>query len=277
MATTRLIPDDTLFSNETPEVAYWAGFLMADGTVTRNGASFVVSLSLSENDLDHLLKFRDFLGKQDEPGTMPQDMRRVAVGSKRLGNDLARWGVVPNKTYVGIIPSDIPNELLPHYIRGLIDGDGGIYIYHYRWSSWTVGMTNNETVIRQVEKTLQDTLGISPYVFLENEDPTSSHKTYGLKFSHKRDVRDTVIWLEYGGDAPAMSRKREKALEIIATDPHSIRNRPNTPTDESYLRPSLICEYCGETFRPKGRHRPNQRCCSASHAAYIRNRERRLA
>src|ERR1035437_3192398 len=123
MATTRLIPDDTLFSNETPEVAYWAGFLMADGTVTRNGASFVVSLSLSENDLDNLLKFRDFLGKQDEPGTMPQDMRRVAVGSKRLGNDLARWGVVPNKTYVGIIPSDIPNELLPHYIRGLIDGD----------------------------------------------------------------------------------------------------------------------------------------------------------
>ena len=273
----RSIPDDTIFSAETPEVAYWAGFLMADGGVARNRTSFVISLSLSTDDLDHLLKFRDFIGKRDDPGTMPQDMRRVAVGSKRLGDDLARWGVIPNKTYVGSIPSDIPQELIPHYIRGLIDGDGGIYIYRYTWTSWTIGMTNNETVIRQVAHILQDTLGISPYVFMEKEDPQTHHRTYGLKFSHKRDVRDAVIWLGYGGDGQAMTRKREKALEIIATDPRTIRNRPRTSEDEASLRPALICEYCGDEFRPKGRHRPNQRCCSASHAAHLRNRQRHSA
>lgn len=220
----RNIPDDTIFSNETPETAYWAGFLMADGGVSPQGGSFVTTLSLSSLDQEHLEAFNRFLGRSRPVRPRPNGECVVSVGSLRLANDLVRWGVVPNKTYAGSIPDDIPPQLLPHYTRGLVDGDGGIYICRCRqWTSWTVGLTNNASVIDRVASILKEHLDIDAYIFTEKVNERSRHITRGLKFSSKRDVRDAVIWMGYGGDGPALPRKREKALTIISTDPNTLR------------------------------------------------------
>jgi hypothetical protein len=43
-----------------------------------------------------------------------------------LADDLLPWGIVPRKTYNFIAPQ-IPDFLLPSYLRGWADGDGQIY------------------------------------------------------------------------------------------------------------------------------------------------------
>jgi len=42
-----------------------------------------------------------------------------------MATDLEKFGVVPRKTLLTFLPSLSP-ELMPHLIRGIIDGDGSI-------------------------------------------------------------------------------------------------------------------------------------------------------
>ena len=51
----------------------------------------------------------------------------ISVRSNLLVNDLNKYGIIKNKTYkTSHLPSIAP-EMLPHFMRGLIDGDGSIY------------------------------------------------------------------------------------------------------------------------------------------------------
>ena len=43
-------------------------------------------------------------------------------------NDLRQYGIIPNKTYLTKHLPNIPKEFLPHFLRGLLDGDGWISI-----------------------------------------------------------------------------------------------------------------------------------------------------
>ena len=53
---------------------------------------------------------------------------KVSFGAKKIGEDLAKYGVVQNKSKtIKKVPFDlIPHKYLKYYFRGLIDGDGCI-------------------------------------------------------------------------------------------------------------------------------------------------------
>lgn len=121
---TRVIWNENIFQERTPEVAYWAGFLLADGSIGKNKSNstlrYYLTLSLHIKDLNHLNRYREFLG-------IEKSLRRVCQVSKiNLIDDMIYWGICPNKTYEPIIPQ-VSDELFPHFLRGVIDGDGCIY------------------------------------------------------------------------------------------------------------------------------------------------------
>ena len=115
--------------------AYWLGFLSADGCIVdTNKGSKRVQLILKEDDRDHLEKLVKCID-----GNMPITLRkqtvngnvygscRLVIHSTEMANDLIKHGVTPRKTFTIKFP-DISEKLIPHYIRGLIDGDGSLYI-----------------------------------------------------------------------------------------------------------------------------------------------------
>jgi len=116
------------FATVTPEAAYWVGFLMADGTISGRQ----IACTVSECDMGHLEKLRDFLGYGGEIIRIPggdlgkykrKATVRLAVSSARLVKDLNRFGIVPRKTHtacVNLLESD------RHFWRGVVDGDGWI-------------------------------------------------------------------------------------------------------------------------------------------------------
>lgn len=121
---------EDVFDTLTPESAYWIGMLMADGCVGATSASFTVTLSLHSRDLDHVLAFRKFLGsvcavKVHESGGSP--MATFVVTSKRLGESLSRYGVVPRKSLIAVARGGVENSR--DFWRGVIDGDGSLGIY----------------------------------------------------------------------------------------------------------------------------------------------------
>ena len=116
---------------DTEEKAYWLGFLMADGCVTKKSElQGRLSLALSLKDINHLIKFKKFM---KSPSTIREYLVdgkyptcSILINNINLVNDLIELGVVPNKTEIAKFPKFLPDFLVNHFIRGLMDGDGSI-------------------------------------------------------------------------------------------------------------------------------------------------------
>jgi hypothetical protein len=126
--------DHEFFSRDTEESFYVAGFLAADGWKTkRSGGGFSIGLQLCAKDLEHLKNIKKLIGcttplkfrkRKNTTGTTSFSYTFVA-NSKQCYNDLERFGVVENKTYVLRLPEWLSkHKLVHHFMRGYIDGDG---------------------------------------------------------------------------------------------------------------------------------------------------------
>ena len=123
-------------SIDTEEKAYWLGFIYADGyigsTPIRDDKKSVYNfeLSLALKDIEHLEKFRKFIGFEKEI-TKDSYRCRIMVANKHFWTILNNYGCTPNKSLTLKFPNYIPNNLIRHFIRGYFDGDGCITRHVY--------------------------------------------------------------------------------------------------------------------------------------------------
>lgn len=140
-------------SNNSPDLAYIAGFIFADGNLAerklKTGSTYKLSVALNEKDTNVLEYICDCLGLNYErinyiQPRIGQQQRHICIGHKKLAELLKPWGVIPNKTY-NFIPPNISDDLLPHFLRGWIDGDGTIRV-RCRKSSY-IRLTGNKEAL----------------------------------------------------------------------------------------------------------------------------------
>lgn len=129
---------------DTEEKAYWLGFLCADGSVLEqkrkssgNTKTMVLEVSLCFDDVIHLEKLKESIDANipikerivEFNGKMYKSVR-LNVCCTKMCRDLCRLGCVPRKTFGMEFPSYnlVPQHLYRHFMRGLFDGDGSIYI-----------------------------------------------------------------------------------------------------------------------------------------------------
>lgn len=128
--------NDRIFESiDTEEKAYWLGFLYADGCVHKFKNSYKIELTLQESDLEHLLKFKDFIDWKESPKHRDaQKAYRISFGSRKVAEDLINLGCIPNKSLVLTFPDKVPDSLIRHFIRGYFDGDGSIHLVENKHS-----------------------------------------------------------------------------------------------------------------------------------------------
>ncbi len=116
--------DQTVFDViDNEEKAYWLGFLYADGYNHETRGTIV--LTLCNQDIDTLEKFRDFLKTNKPIGRNDNNSSKVVVESKHMSKRLNELGVKQAKTHILEFPK-LERELVRHFIRGYFDGDGSI-------------------------------------------------------------------------------------------------------------------------------------------------------
>lgn len=110
---------------DNPDKAYLLGFITADGAIVNE----VLSIEIKDDDIELL----EYAKQQINPQAtitkcFGRSTSKITFGAKQLGRDLAKYGVVQNKSkIIAKVPIElIPSDLLPYYFRGLIDGDGSI-------------------------------------------------------------------------------------------------------------------------------------------------------
>jgi len=107
---------------------YWLGFILADGCITdTDSGSDRFIIGLKQDDKDHLEKLRKWL-RSNHPiryirKTKAYDFR---IRSQGLCNMLGEFGVTPRKSLTACVDPRLKNNR--HFWRGMIDGDGTIFI-----------------------------------------------------------------------------------------------------------------------------------------------------
>jgi len=128
---------DFFDSIDTPEKAYWLGFLTADGCIHGTPAypeGAYLTIDLGIRDAGHLVKLKKAIGASRQvrkavkrSGAKLQSYATLAVGSYGLARGLVMLGLTPRKSAT-VEPWDGPADLMSHYWRGLFDGDGSLAI-----------------------------------------------------------------------------------------------------------------------------------------------------
>lgn len=207
-------PRDSNFFNtiNTPDKAYWLGFLYADGSVSASNST--VALQLQEQDKSHLIKFRKALGnnntvtrteKYDSTTQKSYYGYRYAIRDQQIHDDLIEQGCMPNKTYILTFPDNdiLPTNLQSHFIRGYMDGDGhfGYYSPHNRPGiNFRLAFYGTESMLKGIQECLNK----------ENLTLESRSSHYVLKIVGNKQLESILKYI-YQDSQPEieLDRKRE--------------------------------------------------------------------
>lgn len=134
--------------------AYILGFLYSDGN--NYPLKSTVRLSLQEEDKEILEKVRlelksekpliflDYSNKHDY-GYNYKNQYSLEFHSSHMCAELLKLGVNTDKSYTLKFPKFLRKDLIPHFIRGVFDGDGSISGYAASKNSFQVNVTITST------------------------------------------------------------------------------------------------------------------------------------
>lgn len=195
----------------TEHKAYWLGFMYADGYITNNSFGF----SINNIDIKHAVKFNKSL-QADNPihqykGTgynKDSITCRTLLTSAKTVNDLISKGCIRNKTLQLKFPKEdvVPKHLIPHFIRGYMDGDGSIN-YHNRgnYQAWQIGFIGQEEFLNNIKN------------FFNKSDlklSTKDNITYQINFTGNKQVK-RILNILYHDATIYLDRKYEKYKEFM--------------------------------------------------------------
>ncbi len=160
-------------SIDTEEKAYMLGFIYADGNnlfkLNR------ISIKLAKVDDEILEKFSLIMyGKinlkySKKKNNIGKEFEYVSfeMFNKHLSKQMASLGVVERKSHKITFPAWLSKDLYSHFLRGLIDGDGWIYLPNtknkYR-DSPCVGLICTRQINNFIKEYIQNELGIKAYL-----------------------------------------------------------------------------------------------------------------
>lgn len=196
---------------DAPEKAYILGLLLADGNKSKQNS---IRLQLQDRDRDVLEKITDLIGS-NRPLTFidlhsknvnHRDAYLLEFSSKHICETLAKYGIVPQKDFKVVFPTQIHPSLYRHVIRGLFDGDGTIYPKEGR-----TGLTGNGPLIDFVAQYFETVLGVHCSVRPEHNSP----HTKVLRVSGRIQASKVLDYL-YDGATIYINRKYDCYKQLCA-------------------------------------------------------------
>ncbi|WP_147534705.1 LAGLIDADG family homing endonuclease [Bacillus marasmi] len=115
--------NEDFFKTWSHEMAWVLGMFITDGTVSRK----TNSISFAQKDEKILHIIADYMNADYvlTPLAPTKKTPSLVINSKEICNDLEKIGIKANKSLTVPFP-DVPEEFLPSFVRGVIDGDGWV-------------------------------------------------------------------------------------------------------------------------------------------------------
>ncbi|WP_020603277.1 hypothetical protein [Spirosoma spitsbergense] len=132
---------------DTEAKAYFLGLMYADGHNDKSGRRFSLALQLRDKAIVETFKqCLDYEGPLLCDNSNP-NVCILTVSSIRLCARLTELGCIPRKSLILTFPDFVEPNLLHHFIRGYLDGDGWI-TFSGRSKQPTIGALGTDSFIR---------------------------------------------------------------------------------------------------------------------------------
>lgn len=206
--------EDTFEKIDTPECAYWLGFLAADGYLLDKREKYV-GLTLCAKDKEHIEKFKRFtdstypIHQYSSNGYSDEDYCRISIRSDKMWDDIVRYGVIPRKTNILKRPCGVPESLIRYFILGYYDGDGSIFVNHTRSPFYTISIVGTDEICDLINEVLLSNKIIDHPALKEKRKP--EQVVSYIRFGGNKKVKRILDFL-YNGISPDVPLKRKFAL-----------------------------------------------------------------
>ena len=214
------INHDIFETIDSEEKAYWLGFIVADGNISKD----MLSISLKWSDLPHLEKFKKFCASEHPirfvetvVGDKTHQKCRIDIGNKKIVSDLLKLGVTPRKTFTYQCDlSFLPESLVRHFWRGVFDGDGCIAKTcenkrGRKGIKWQAMLTGNQFVLDKYDRFIKSYIKTESTVKLNSN---ASGKTYYHSVGGIEKIQDYLKVL-YRDATIYLDRKYDLYLECL--------------------------------------------------------------
>lgn len=210
---------------DTEQKAYILGFLYSDGSI--NLSKGTIALSLQEEDKAILEQIRNELhskkpleyinnSNKHDFGYSYKNQYRLLVFNTHICKELENKGVIQNKSLKITFPNWLREDLIPHFVRGVYDGDGSIYrsIKSEKNHAIMVTITATENFCMSLRKICNETIGIDPKIY-----DASCHNGITKVFTISgRNIAKTFLDWIYEDATIYMERKYKRYLDYYNKD-----------------------------------------------------------
>jgi intein-encoded DNA endonuclease-like protein len=205
--------DENYFNNiDIPEKSYILGLLYADGNANKKYKQ--ITLKLQERDVEILEKISTLIGtnkplhfcKKTKP--THQNQYALKITNKIIYNDLIKYGIVPNKTFITKLPI-LNEELIPHFVRGYFDGDGCIY----QSKNGKVGCIDI-IASAQLCNDMQKIFSSLEVKSIISHDKRCKHGVDRLRIRRYKDIVKICNWM-YADSNIHLKRKFDKFIKLM--------------------------------------------------------------
>lgn len=151
---------------DTKETYYWAGFLFADGSISKDHTS--LNMRLGQQDFDHTVAFRNFIEY-----TGKQVGRDISISSNYIKPFSEKFGIINNKSHNCLDYSfykQLPYDLWVSWFIGYTDGDGSICarkdrvnLFNIRYVAHISNLSFHEELLEDIKRRI-DTCNSSIYL-----------------------------------------------------------------------------------------------------------------
>lgn len=124
------------FDEWSADMAYILGFLFTDGSITKRLYDVVIGLAEKDTCVLDFIKAKtkstrkyDYrIGSVDKNGHKHAPSVFLTLASKVMVQRLMDLGMKPRKTYTDDAFPNVPDGMMPHFLRGAFDGDGTAFV-----------------------------------------------------------------------------------------------------------------------------------------------------
>lgn len=206
------INDDYFKTVETHENAYLLGFFCADGYLTGRG----FGITLADRDKKLLEAIREEMGSTHPFRYIERhNTWEFRVERRGIAKDLMNLGIERNKSLTIdlskiVQQANITDELLPYFLLGYFDGDGGIYVCmgaNGKTKQYTMSMTGTMETCLYLKSLFNDV----GFIKKRRKELDSNNYTYTI--SGRNLVCNVLDVLYQNKPKFFLDRKYQKYLE----------------------------------------------------------------
>ena len=195
---------------DTPEKAYWLGFICADGCIYKNGGKLTIMVKDQEIcekfkaavKSDHKIAYKETYDNRTHKTYAEYS---IQITNALFVSNIINLGVTSEKSSILSFPN-IDEKYYSYFVAGLFDGDGSISFKNT--GNVACNLISTKEVLDFIQNYLQNTYQISPKTLIKVSE--NCNNVFKIYWQNDKDCLKFLDFIYQGEEHLYLKRKYER-------------------------------------------------------------------